>query len=71
MGRLFGYWTVIGEEAPNSAGKKVIVAKCRCGTIRSVLAQNLLSKKSTSCGCYQKEYAKQWMTDLHKQRNIA
>jgi len=60
MGKLFGYWTVIGEEKPNIYGKRVVVARCKCGTVKSILAQNILAGVSQSCGCYQKERASAW-----------
>ena len=68
VGKQFNYWTIIGNDEPNRFGKRVVVAKCRCGTIRSVLAQNLLSKISTSCGCYQREAASKWSKEYQAKR---
>ena len=68
VGRQFNYWTIIDEDKPNHLGKRVVVAKCRCGTIRSVLAQNLIANKSTSCGCYQREAASKWSKQYQAQR---
>ena len=66
VGRIFGYWTILENAEDRIFGtqrKQVVVAKCRCGTIKSVLVQNILNKKSQSCGCLQKERASAWMND--------
>jgi len=60
VGKSFGYWTVIEDDKPYINGKRVVVTKCKCGTIRSILAQNILSGMSKSCGCYHKEQASKW-----------
>lgn len=57
MGKLFGRWTVVSDDGQDKNGKHVVVAKCSCGTVRSILVQNLVSKQSTSCGCWQKTRA--------------
>ena len=60
IGMNIGYWTVLepGEDIINKTGRKrVLVCKCSCGRIKSVLEQNLISRKSLSCGCRQKEIA--------------
>lgn len=54
-GKVFGVWTVV-ERAPNrvtSSGNTFTVWKCvcNCGTKRDVVANSLLSGRSTSCGC--------------------
>lgn len=64
IGMTFGYWTIISQDEDKQTAtgvKRVLVAKCRCGTVKSVLEQNIISKKSMSCGCLQKERAKAWM----------
>ena len=67
VGSVIGYWSILeaGEDklGPNGL-KRVVVAKCRCGTIRSVLETNLISRKSLSCGCMQKQQAKERMQKL-------
>lgn len=63
IGMTFGYWTILGdgyEKQTPSGIKRVIVSKCRCGTIRAVLEQNIISGKSKSCGCLQRQRAKEF-----------
>lgn len=50
--RKFGRWTVL-RRADNLPRTKNIpwLCQCRCGTVRTVQDNNLLSGKSTSCGC--------------------
>ncbi len=47
-GSRIGLWTVLGiaSRAPN-----LWKCKCKCGTTRTVVASNLHSKASKSCGC--------------------
>lgn len=71
VSRVFGYWTILENAADRIYGsqrKQVVVAKCRCGKIKSVLAQNVLNNKSQSCGCLQKERASAWMNDNWKKK---
>lgn len=58
-GTVFGYWTVIDTDLPPIKTKRAIKCRCKCGTEKVVLEQNIISKKSTSCGCYQREIAKE------------
>lgn len=59
MAKRFGYWTVIGLTDPGgrSDGGKIPyrLARCRCGTVRSVSLANLKSGKSKSCGCFRRK----------------
>lgn len=71
IGMTIGYWTVISsdqDKQTNNGIKRVLVAKCRCGTVRSVLEQNLLSGQSKSCGCLQKERARAYQQQLWAKR---
>lgn len=71
IGMTFGYWTVISSDTDKKTSngiKRVLVAKCRCGTVRSVLEQNILSGQSKSCGCLQKERAKAYQELVWKKR---
>ena len=52
-GTIFGYWKVLYLDNPKSKATYWI-CKCKCGTVRSVNSSNLISGKSTSCGCYNK-----------------
>lgn len=56
-GDMYGYLTVLHEAETQPGAKRAIVCECKCGKITSVLAQNLLSRRSTSCGCKRKETA--------------
>jgi len=71
IGMTFGYWTIIEADQDKQTAngvKRVLVAKCRCGTIRSVLEQNLLSGQSKSCGCRQREKAREYQQQLWAKR---
>jgi len=71
VGRIFGYWTILDnaeDKIFSTQRKQVVVAKCRCGKIKSVLVQNILNKKSQSCGCLQKERASAWMRNNWKKK---
>ena len=60
-GRRFTRWTVIEKSEPrkdkNECYVGIWVCKCDCGTIKPVLQQSLLSGRSKSCGCLNKEIA--------------
>jgi len=49
-GRRFGNWIVLKRE-PNRRGRIYWWCKCDCGEERGVYGQNLISGKSTNCGC--------------------
>ncbi len=71
IGMTKGYWTIIANATDKQTAngvKRVLVAQCRCGTIRSVLEQNLLSGQSKSCGCLQKLRAKEYQDQLWAKR---
>jgi hypothetical protein len=53
-GRRFGRWLVESEESDTSKTHTAL-CRCDCGTVRSVLAINLLASKSQSCGCWKRE----------------
>ena len=54
VGKVFGYWTVLGlsENQDNTYGDTRWTCKCRCGAIKDVLGNPLLRGDSKSCGCY-------------------
>lgn len=56
-GQKFGRWTVIEFTGEKKRGTKIWLCQCSCPkrTISKVREQNLLSGKSTSCGCWHKE----------------
>lgn len=50
-GETFGYWTV----KEYNKDKYEYFCQCICGNIKSVRKHSLISRKSKSCGCKQKE----------------
>lgn len=54
VGSLFERWTVL-ERVPNINKRVYYKCICACGVCKVVLAQNLTSGKSKSCGCFQSE----------------
>lgn len=54
-GMTFGRWTVLEFAGHNKFGQKTWKCKCECGTIRIISGDLLLSRKSRSCGCLQRE----------------
>ena len=63
-GKQFGRWTVLYRDM-NAKGTRWI-CQCSCGKTKSVDPRNLKNpypdKRSTSCGCYQKEMARKAQT---------
>lgn len=49
-GEQFGLWTVL-EKGEYRNNTQMWVCKCICGIIKEVSAYNLISGRSTSCGC--------------------
>lgn len=50
-GMTFSYWSVLGEadryqQVDGNKSPRVLVLKCRCGTVRSALAANVLRGRS-------------------------
>lgn len=56
-GEMFGLWTIIkfSHKHRNPNFGNVYWCQCKCGTLRQVLGYNLLSGKSTACGCNRKK----------------
>ena len=63
-GKQFGRWTVLYRDM--NAKTTRWICRCSCGNIKSVTPGNLKNprpeKRSTSCGCYQKEQARKAQT---------
>ncbi|QAT48560.1 hypothetical protein EQM14_01505 [Caproiciproducens sp. NJN-50] len=57
LGNVFGRLTVISKASNNIHGKAQWLCKCECGKVKIVLADSLISGKTRSCGCLQKEIA--------------
>lgn len=68
IGHKFSRWTVLDvyrKPKPNgNGGYYYAKCICECGTEKDVLAINLKSGQSKSCGCLQREVAKQGVIDL-------
>jgi hypothetical protein len=58
VGQTLGYIT-IHTQGWNEKGKSFCVGTCKCGTEVTVLTDSLLGGKSRSCGCLQKELARE------------
>jgi hypothetical protein len=54
IGKRFGRWTVI-KESENKGKNVAWVCLCDCGNKRTCLSYNLLSGKSTNCGCVRRK----------------
>lgn len=62
VGDVFGNWTVL-EISPKTVNyHKRFICKCVCGKIKEIDAYNVLSGKSTSCGCVRDLKTKTRMT---------
>ena len=74
IGDVFGRWKVVGfdeeRSKSNKRGAKYYFCECQCEnkTIKSVRADSLTSKKSTSCGCYNRERVSE-STSKHRSSN--
>lgn len=71
--KKFNYLTVIRrateEEYPRKTGRHAKwLCKCDCGNLRFVNSSDLKNGRAVSCGCKNKEKAKQLMTELGKAR---
>ena len=71
---IFGRWKVIGfdnERSKNDKhGRKYYFCECQCQdkTVKSIRGDSLISQKSTSCGCYNRERVSD-VTSKHKSSN--
>lgn len=59
LGLRHGLWEVVGAAPPykrpgSSKSVEAVVARCACGTVKTVLYGNLKYGKSKSCGCLQR-----------------
>ena len=61
-GLPFGYYTAIRQDGCNSKGVPYWLCRCRCGNEKRVLAYNLLSGHTQSCGCLQRERTREKKT---------
>ena len=56
--RRFGRWTVLSL-AKKKHGTSYWICRCDCGTEKTVSGGNLRNGKTTSCGCFRKEFVSQ------------
>lgn len=62
-GKIFGRLTVIGDGGRDKkTNKPLIIAKCKCGKIKTLAIASLRYGLSLSCGCYGAERRKQSCT---------
>lgn len=63
VGQKFNRYTVIATtEKRTKAGKQIVLCRCDCGNEREVVAGNLRSGMSNSCGCFKVEQTKKRLT---------
>jgi hypothetical protein len=55
VGNRYGRWLVLKRAGQSKAGQTVWLTECDCGQQGKVLAGNLRSGRSRSCGCLQRE----------------
>ncbi len=58
-GDVFNRWTALEDE---EVGNRYILCQCQCGTIRKVKKGSLSDGRSKSCGCYNREWNRQYNT---------
>lgn len=56
-GKRFGRLVALRPTGQTQCSHYLWLCRCDCGTEVSVLATNLIQGRSTSCGCYRKEWA--------------
>ena len=62
-GKKFNRWTVL-KKVESKGGSVYWLCQCECGTIKEVRGQHLKSGASKSCGCLQREKAKETMKNI-------
>ena len=59
-GAKFGRWTVISlDKNVYACNERAWLCRCDCGTEKIVSERNLLRGKSKSCGCLQRDMARE------------
>lgn len=59
-GRVFNRWTVLEFGGVNRKGNRVWKCRCSCGTERFIPTNRLKNNLINSCGCLQREVARQF-----------
>lgn len=57
-GDVFGLWVVLNIHGKASKYGRYCIAECKCGTVKEVRIDSLISGKSKSCGCQLSSLAK-------------
>ena len=68
-GRKYNRWTVIGYDKERSTrDNKYWICQCECGTIKSLWRGNIVNGNSKSCGCWNKEAARNRKNAHHESK---
>jgi len=71
IGDIFGFLTVVGESSIKTPrGARQVMCECRCGTVKSIIAGNLQSKSTTSCGCQRPKRKQEGLASWNKSFHI-
>ena len=71
LGTRYGRLTVTGHVGTDDHNHARVAVSCACGTTRVVLAGNLRTGATSSCGCRRQFVARASMTELHAKRRFA
>ena len=69
-GQTFGYLKVLYRDTEKQINRLYWVCECRCGNKHSVMAQDLLSGHTSSCGCLGNSLGEAIIADILKKNNI-
>ena len=70
VGVRFGLWIVLERRGKTAAAKRLWLCRCDCGVEKEVVAGNLKSGLSQSCGCVGKVKTAQMGRDRAKHRAV-
>lgn len=68
INKIFKRWTVLSFVGRDKDGGAIVLCRCCCGVSKNVRVASLISGKSTSCGCLQKEIVRARSTKHGKSR---
>lgn len=73
IGDQYGRLTVVSHAGKDHRNKHLWLCKCACGNTKIIVADNLSSKKSKSCGCLKTEFLSRSGNQfgLHLDRDVA
>lgn len=58
IGQRFGRLTIVGDAGQSKRLETKVFVRCDCGTEKEILLHSIISKNTKSCGCIQKEVAR-------------